>query len=100
MYFRTNAHFPGLNGKRSQFHAVVGLHNLRRLDELMATRQERASYLHSHIEGTTRFRVTSWPEGVVHTFKDFTILVPDERKDGRREVPGRALHHSFPDAAA
>src|ERR1019366_338343 len=29
-----DAHFPGLNGKMSEFHAIVGLHNLRRVDSL------------------------------------------------------------------
>ena len=37
-----NAHFPGVNGKMSEFHAIVGLHNLRRIDTLLAERQRRA----------------------------------------------------------
>jgi dTDP-4-amino-4,6-dideoxygalactose transaminase len=70
-----DAHFPGLNGKMSEFHAVVGLHNLRRLDSLLTARQERAKCFRRKIESRTAFRVTSWPEGVVHTFKDFTESV-------------------------
>lgn len=73
-----NAHFPGVNGKMSEFHAIVGLFNLRRIDELMARRQERARRFRGKIESATGFRLAAWPEGVVHTFKDFTILLAGE----------------------
>jgi dTDP-4-amino-4,6-dideoxygalactose transaminase len=80
-----DAHFPGLNGKMSEFHAIVGLHNLRRLDSLLTSRQERAKCFRKKIESQTRFRVTSWPESVVHTFKDFTVVTPENVKDGYRD---------------
>src|SRR6185369_11493546 len=56
-----NAHFPGLNGKMSEFHAIVGLYNLRRLDSLVHHRQERARCFRKKLEEATQFRVTSWP---------------------------------------
>jgi dTDP-4-amino-4,6-dideoxygalactose transaminase len=80
-----DAHFPGLNGKMSEFHAIVGLHNLRQLDSLLTARQERAKCFRKKIESRTSFRVTSWPEGVVHTFKDFTVLTPENVEDGYRD---------------
>jgi dTDP-4-amino-4,6-dideoxygalactose transaminase len=80
-----NAHFPGLNGKMSEFHAIVGLHNLRRLDSLLTARQARAKCFRRKIESRTHFRVTSWPEGVVHTFKDFTVLTPENVESGYRD---------------
>jgi dTDP-4-amino-4,6-dideoxygalactose transaminase len=80
-----DAHFPGLNGKMSEFHAIVGLHNLRQLDSLLTARQERAKCFRKKIESRTGFRVTSWPEGVVHTFKDFTVLTPENVEDGYRD---------------
>ncbi|HYK88918.1 MAG TPA: DegT/DnrJ/EryC1/StrS family aminotransferase [Acidobacteriota bacterium] len=86
-----NAHFPGLNGKMSEFHAIVGLHNLRRLGLLLSTRQEKAKCFRRKIESQTQFQVTSWPEGVVHTFKDFTVLVPEIAKDGYRDQVMRFL---------
>ncbi len=88
-----NAHFPGMNGKMSEFHAIVGLHNLRRLEQLMKQRQERASQYRDLIESSTRFRLTSWPENVVHTFKDFTIFVPHEG-DGARDRVIRFLEEN------
>jgi dTDP-4-amino-4,6-dideoxygalactose transaminase len=80
-----NAHFPGINGKMSEFHAIVGLFNLRRIDTLLAQRQEKARLLRDKIESATSFRAASWPEGVVHTFKDFTILVPGEAGEAKRD---------------
>ncbi|MGO9272694.1 MAG: DegT/DnrJ/EryC1/StrS family aminotransferase [Terriglobia bacterium] len=86
--FRANydAHFPGLNGKMSEFHAVVGLHNLRRFDQLLATRQERARHYADQVHRHTSFRMAAWPPGVVHTLKDFTVLVPSPKAECRNEV--------------
>ena len=86
-----DAHFPGLNGKMSEFHAIVGLHNLRRLDSLLHDRQKKARCFCRKIESRTKFRMTSWPQGVVHTFKDFTVLVPGIAKDGYRDQVIRFL---------
>jgi dTDP-4-amino-4,6-dideoxygalactose transaminase len=80
-----NAHFPGVNGKMSEFHAIVGLHNLRRIDTLLAERQRKARTFRAKIENNTGFRLSSWPENVVHTFKDFTILVPEKAPAGTRD---------------
>jgi dTDP-4-amino-4,6-dideoxygalactose transaminase len=80
-----NAHFAGANGKMSEFHAIVGLHNLRRLDHLLSERQTRAQKFRRKIESATRFELTSWPQHVIHTFKDFTILLPEGAPDQARE---------------
>lgn len=80
-----NAHYPGLNGKMSEFHAIVGLYNLRRLDEYLEARQRSARYYLDCVQRQTRFEVLPWPEGVTHTFKDFTVLTPDHL-DGRRDA--------------
>jgi dTDP-4-amino-4,6-dideoxygalactose transaminase len=81
-----NAHYPGLNGKMSEFHAIIGLYNLRRLDEYMAARQRSARYFLDRIQSSTTFEVLPWPEGVVHTFKDFTVLTPESLQGRRDEV--------------
>ena len=72
-----DAHWPGMNGKMSEFHAVVGLHNLRRLDALVDMRQQRARYFLDRIRKETVFETLTWPDAVTHTFKDFTVLVPE-----------------------
>ena len=81
---RYNAHFPGLNGKMSEFHAIIGLHNLHRLDQLMARRQECGRSYAEKVHRDTPFQVTAWPSGVVHSLKDFTVLVPP-RAVGQRD---------------
>ena len=69
--------FPGMNGKMSEFHAIVGLENLRRLDALLAQRQEKGKYYFEQIRKHTRFRCATWPANVIHTLKDLTVLVPE-----------------------
>lgn len=86
-----DAWYPGMNGKMSEFHAIVGLANLKRLDDRMERRQTAALEYYQRIHAETNFRVVSWPEGVRHTFKDFTVFVPDGLRDRRDEVMAR-LH--------
>lgn len=76
-----DAHYPGLNGKMSELHALVGLYNLERLDGYLAARQENARYYSRGIQSRTGFQLLPWPQGVLHTFKDFTILTPEDRRD-------------------
>ncbi len=73
---RYDAHWPGLNGKMSEFHAIVGLHNLARLDDLLRTRAEKAAFYRALVERRTPFCVLAPPEGTLSTFKDFTVVVP------------------------
>src|SRR5262249_34054675 len=47
--------WPGMNGKMSEFHAIVGLENLKRVDRLMAERQKQAHYYMSRIRATSGF---------------------------------------------
>jgi dTDP-4-amino-4,6-dideoxygalactose transaminase len=86
-----NAHFPGLNGKMSEFHAIVGLHNVRRCAELIEGRQERARCFREKVERATGFRVTAWPDGVTHVFKDFTVFLPENVSTEKRDAAMQAL---------
>lgn len=81
-----DAHWPGLNAKMSELHAIIGLHNLRRLPKLLEDRRKKAHYYLHHIQERTMFRTISWPEGVMHTFKDFTVLVPPDQAQCRQRV--------------
>src|SRR6266436_81307 len=81
-----NTYWPGMNGKMSEFHAIIGLHNLRRLDSLVAQRQQKARYFLDRIREQTNYETLPWPEEVTHTFKDFTVLVPDEKASQRDTV--------------
>lgn len=81
-----DSHWPGLNGKMSEFHAIIGLHNLRRIDELLTERQHKARYYLNRIRLSTGFQTLPWPDTVTHTFKDLTILLPDETAHRRDAV--------------
>src|SRR3989454_11241008 len=79
-----NAFWPGMNGKMSEFHAIIGIENLKRLDHLMAERTTRARYYIDRIRKTTGFIPCAWPDNVIHTFKDLSILTP-EHLDCKRD---------------
>ena len=78
-----NARFPGLNGKMSEFHAIVGRHNLRRLPELISKRREKSSRYASLIHQKTSCRVMAPEPDSISTFKDFTVLLPSQLKSAR-----------------
>ncbi len=81
-----NTHYPGANGKMSEFHAVFGVLNLKHLDDVLATRKEKAAYYTTVIETETNFSVMRAPAGVIHTFKDFTIKLSPEMKKHRDAI--------------
>ena len=81
-----NAHYLGLNGKMSEFHAIVGLHNLRRFNQLMETRQCIGRAYAEKVHKRTPFKVTAWPKDVVHSLKDFTIMLSPEMQARRPEI--------------
>jgi dTDP-4-amino-4,6-dideoxygalactose transaminase len=81
-----DAHLPGLNAKMSELHGIVGLHNLRRLDALLVERQWKARRYLDLIHAHTNLATPRWPEGVVHTFKDLTVLLPPGMAHRRAEI--------------
>jgi dTDP-4-amino-4,6-dideoxygalactose transaminase len=76
--------YPGMNGKMSEFHAIVGVENLKRLDELMRERQIRARAYFDRVTSATGFIPCAWPDCVMHTFKDFSVMTP-EKLEGKRD---------------
>lgn len=77
---------PGLNGKMSEFHAIIGLWNLSRLDHVITERQRKAGEYRTLIESRTHFEILAWPRGIVQTWKDFTILFPKDIAPRRTEA--------------
>ena len=51
----------------------------------MQTRQVNARYYMERIRSRTNFQLLPWPEGVTHTFKDFSVLTP-EGLDAQRDA--------------
>ena len=81
-----DAHFPGLNGKMSEFHAIVGIQNLRKLDALLEARKQKAAFYTKQVQALTSFRVMSAPAGVLSTYKDYTIQLPPGLKANRSAI--------------
>jgi dTDP-4-amino-4,6-dideoxygalactose transaminase len=86
MEAKYQASWPGLNGKMSEFHALIGLHNLRRLPELISERQRKARYYLNKIQTKTSCDVLRCPADVTHTFKDFVVLLPRAQAHRRDEI--------------
>lgn len=78
-----DAHQQGVNAKMSEFHAIIGLYNLRRLDNLLCERKRKAHYYIEQIHSHTSFKTQPHSEDATHTFKDFTILVPETKIEER-----------------
>ncbi len=85
-----DAWWPGMNGKMSELHAIVGLKNLQRLESVLETRKKKAEFLAGLIRRGCRSKVLDAPAGVRHTYKDFTVLVPPEMK-AKRDVMMKRL---------
>jgi dTDP-4-amino-4,6-dideoxygalactose transaminase len=81
-----DAGYPGLNGKMSEFHAIVGLANMKHLEARMACRQDLAQEYAQRIHERSEYRVLGLPQDVRHTFKDFTVRVPDMIAHRREEL--------------
>jgi dTDP-4-amino-4,6-dideoxygalactose transaminase len=64
---------------------------VRRCAELIEGRQERARCFREKVERATGFRVTAWPDGVTHVFKDFTVFLPENVSTEKRDAAMQAL---------
>ncbi len=84
-----DAWYPGLNGKMSELHAIVGLANLERLEQRLEQRQIVARNYAARIYERTDYRTVGWPANVRHTFKDFTVLMPDALAPRREQAIAR-----------
>jgi dTDP-4-amino-4,6-dideoxygalactose transaminase len=76
----------GLNGKMSEIHAAVGLHSLDRIAWALSERQRKARFYLDAIRDHTSFQTIGWPDGVIHTWKDMTVLVPPSLAARRDQV--------------
>jgi dTDP-4-amino-4,6-dideoxygalactose transaminase len=83
-----DTHWPGLNGKMSEFHAIIGRHNLRRVQAFVEERRKQAKYFMDQIRLRSCYQTQAWPQGVTHTFKDFTVRLPESMKGLRQVVMG------------
>lgn len=71
----------GFNFRMTDIHAAIGLEQLKKLDRFNRARQANAAYLNAHLQGVITPYV---PEGYVHVFHQYTVRVPDGRRDALR----------------
>jgi dTDP-4-amino-4,6-dideoxygalactose transaminase len=73
----------GYNFRMTDVHAAIGLAQLQKLERFNEARIANARFLSEHLEGVVTPRV---PKGYRHVFHQYTIRVPDGRRDVLREA--------------
>jgi len=68
----------GFNFRMTDVHAAIGLAQLKKLELFNDRRQENATYLSNHLQGVVTPCI---PPGSEHVFHQYTIRVPDGRRD-------------------
>lgn len=68
----------GFNFRMTDVHAAIGLEQLKKLERFNQARQRNAAFLSEHLQGVT---VPVAPEGYGHVYHQYTIRVPDGKRD-------------------
>jgi dTDP-4-amino-4,6-dideoxygalactose transaminase len=71
----------GFNFRMTDLHAAVGLAQLGKLEDFNRKRRDNAAYFNLHIKGVQTPYV---PEGCEHVYHQYTLLVPDGKRDALR----------------
>lgn len=74
-----DSRFPGLNARLSEFHAAMALESLADLDEHLAERRRLAQRYRAGIAEVPGIRVQEVDHGDESTYKDFTVILDEER---------------------
>lgn len=72
----------GFNFRMTDVHAAIGLAQLRKLEQFNEARIANAAYLSEHLRGVVTPVV---PRGYRHVFHQYTIRVPDGRRDALKD---------------
>jgi dTDP-4-amino-4,6-dideoxygalactose transaminase len=71
----------GFNFRMTDIHAAIGLAQLQKLDRFNQARQSNAHYLSTHLKGVM---VPAVPAECTHVYHQYTIRVPDGKRDALR----------------
>jgi len=71
----------GFNFRMTDIHAAIGLAQLQKLDRFNQARQANAHYLSAHLKGVM---VPAVPAECKHVYHQYTIRVPDGKRDALR----------------
>jgi perosamine synthetase len=88
----------GFNFRMTDVHAAIGLAQIRKLDRFNEARMANARFLSKHLRGVITPTI---PEGCKHVFHQYTIRVPDGRRDAmmehlRERGIGTAIYYPVP----
>ncbi|HEY59516.1 MAG TPA: DegT/DnrJ/EryC1/StrS family aminotransferase [Anaerolineae bacterium] len=72
----------GYNFRMTDIHAAIGLEQLKKLDKFNRIRRENAAYYSANIKGVL---LPFEPKGYKHVYHQYTIRVPDGRRDVLRD---------------
>lgn len=72
----------GFNFRMTDIHAAIGLAQLGKLEKFNAARRQNAAFLSEHLKGVG---VPVEPEGCQHVYHQYTIRVPDGKRDALLE---------------
>ncbi|KAA3646362.1 MAG: DegT/DnrJ/EryC1/StrS family aminotransferase [Chloroflexi bacterium] len=68
----------GFNFRMTDIHAAIGLEQLKKLPAFNETRQRNAQFMSEHLQGVV---APTEPEGYGHVYHQFTVRVPDGKRD-------------------
>lgn len=71
----------GFNFRMTDVHAAIGLAQLKKLEKFNAQRQANARFLSENLKGVI---VPYIPEGLAHVFHQYTVRVPNGKRDALR----------------
>ncbi len=82
----------GFNYRLTEVEAAIGLKQLERLDERVRRRRENAAFLTERLSQLDGIQTPYVPEGVEHSYHQYSILVDPETLGRTRDELARALH--------
>lgn len=82
----------GFNYRLTEVEAAIGLKQLERLDERVRRRRENAAFLTERLSRLDGIQTPYVPEGVEHSYHQYSILVDPETLGRTRDELARALH--------
>lgn len=68
----------GFNFRMTDVHAAIGLEQLKKLERFNQARQRNAAFFNEHLTGVV---VPTVPDGYEHVYHQYTVRVPDGRRD-------------------
>ena len=88
----------GFNFRMTDIHAAIGLAQLQKLDRFNKARIANARYFSTHLQGVS---VPQVPQGRRHVFHQYTIRVPNGRRDAllehlREQGIGTGVYYPVP----